>query len=73
MTPARIEAAARAVYRSKLFSGNVAWEDLSEGHRSNLMVEATGYLAAAYPELANGTAWLAPMDPTPRHDGRDGR
>ena len=61
--PARIEAAARAMH---LVSdrGDVAWEDEAVVWRMVFRVQAEAALAAAYPEIATGTAWLAPMEAT---------
>lgn len=54
ISPDRIEAAAR-VLRS----------DLDEVDGPLVRQMALQVLEAAYPELANGTAWLAPMGATP--------
>ena len=61
MTPARIEAAARAMHLAS-DRGDVAWEDEAVVCRTAFRVQAEAALAAAYPEIANGTAWLAPME-----------
>ena len=57
--PARIEAAARELVTDWATIDAPTPQQLEYAHK-----RAGEILAAAYPELANGTAWLAPMEAT---------
>ena len=58
--PARIEAAARAM----AVADGYAWGRMTRAYRDVYVTRARFICDTAYPELANGTAWLAPMDPS---------
>lgn len=62
----RIEAAARARYERDeiMHRGGTPWEKLGHFAKQYRHMEAALDLAAAYPELTNGTAWIAPISPT---------
>lgn len=65
MTPTeRIERAAMALFA---WSGNdVHWNDAGKTVRDYWIDQAAKGLEAAYPELASGSHWLAPMEATQR-------
>ena len=57
LSPARIEAAARAVVETAVIA-------IGDWDVMNPEEVARAVLAAAIPELANGTAWIAPVEAT---------
>ena len=57
LPPNRIEAAARALAEND----ENDWAELSAAVHKSYRGHARAALTAAYPELANGTAWVAPM------------
>ena len=59
--PARIEAAARAILA---VADGYAWGRMTRAYRDVYVTRARFICDTAYPELANGTAWLAPMEAT---------
>lgn len=60
LPPNRIEAAARAMADID----ENEWDELSAAAKTSYRGLAIRGIAGAYPELANGTAWLAPTTPT---------
>jgi hypothetical protein len=69
MTPDRIEAAARAMARVQFPEYDddefeVFWSASEGAYTRQERKAARAAIAAAYPELAAGTHWLAPMEAT---------
>jgi hypothetical protein len=69
MTPDRIEAAARAMARAEFPEYDddefeVFWSASEGAYTRQERKAARAAIAAAYPELAAGTHWLAPMEAT---------
>lgn len=67
MTPARTEAAARAMLAAHDWTDGeiTGWDAMPLDWQGAYLVMAEAALAAAFPELASGTHWLAPVEATP--------
>lgn len=64
LTPNRIEAAARAIDPDAWHDVHPAQQRMMDLRKIKARGRAAQAVAAFYPELANGTAWLAPMEAT---------
>lgn len=64
LPPNRIEAAARAICQEGVVVNGVWRCQRDTMACRDCRDEAAAAITAAYPELANGTAWLAPMEAT---------
>lgn len=57
----RLEAAARALW---LLDGGCPYDELHPDEQADVMRDAKKVLDAAYPELTDGTHWIAPREAT---------
>lgn len=61
----RTEALAKRLYKIAAWQAyEVPWESAPEEERNGWRAEADGLVQDAFPELFNGTAWLAPTEAT---------
>ena len=62
--PHRIEAAARWYWDHEVLGGGTEFDDLDAERREAVMETIGRILCKGYPELAAGTAWVAPVEVT---------
>jgi hypothetical protein len=64
MTMTTMERRIEIMARQRLAIGEM-WTSMMRYDRDRHLARARNDLRAAFPELFDGTAWLAPMEPTP--------